>query len=525
MIQFRLLLILSAVGFGAAACGGGGSSGGGGTGGGNGGGNQNTPCPAPTQIQPDSVTQGSLATTDCSVVRLFPTETGDQSLLDQYLLTLVSAGELTVRLESAEFDAYLAVFDTNPPSGAPIYEDDDGGGNLDSLLVMQLGAGTYVIVANSATITAVTGTYTLTTSFKPIVWLPTDLSSAPTPRTNHSAVWTGPEMIVWGGDDGNAIAKNDGGRYDLQNDIWTATPSAGAPVPRTQHSVNWNGTEMLVWGGYSGAPAFVTLGDGGRYSPQTNSWAGISLVGAPAPRFGHTTVWTGDEMIVWGGFACAACANGELGTGGRYDPATDTWTPVSMVGAPAARGNHSAIWTGTNMIVWGGETDGGNATLTLLNSGGSYDPATDTWTSLSLVSAPLPTRCHSAVWTGNAMLVFGGQNDGNLACGTSTTNALASYDPATDTWTDLVDAPVASSISGPRAIWTGDRMVVWFESTGARYDPVTDSWAGIDPTGAPEPRRHHTLLWTGDAMVTWGGDYAGTLNSGGIYLPAFDQTP
>lgn len=499
--------------------------GGGGGGDGNGGGNPGAPCPAPVQIQPDSVTQGSLATSDCSVERLFPAATGDQSLLDQYVVTLPRNGELTIRLASTQFDAFLAVFIGNPPVLPPAYEDDDSGGNLDALLVLQLNAGTYVIIANSATSTPVTGAYTLTLSFRPVVWSPTTATSAPDARTAHSAVWAGSEMIIWGGDDNNALTKNDGSRYNVQNDAWSATGSAGAPAPRSGHTAVWTDNEMLVWGGLTGAPTFVTHGDGAGYAPQTDSWSGISLVAAPTPRWGHTAVWTGTEMIVWGGFACIGCANGELGTGGRYDPATDSWTPISLNGAPAARGNHSAVWTGTHMIVWGGENDGGNASLTLLDTGGAYDPVTDSWTALSTVSAPLPARCHASVWTGTLMLVFGGQNNGNLGCGTSTTNALAAYDPVLDTWLDLVDAPVSSTISGPQAIWTGDTMIVWFESTGARYDAVNDSWAGIDPDGAPESRRHHTLVWTGEDMITWGGDFAGPLASGGVYTPALDQTP
>lgn len=524
MNKLRCLSLLSTLILATAGCGGGGGGGGGGNSGG--GGNQGVPCSAPTQIQPNSVTQGSLlATTDCSVVRLFPSETGDQSLLDQYVVTLPANGELTIRLESTQFDVYLLLFDTNPPVLPSTFEDDDSGGNLNALLVVWLNAGTYIIIANSATLTAVTGAYTLTTSFVPTVWSPTSDVSAPAPRTEHSAVWTGSEMIVWGGNDGNSGAKNDGGRYDPNTDSWSATATADAPAPRSGHSAVWTGNEFLAWGGFSGASEFVALGDGAGYSPQTDSWSEISIVDAPTPRLGHTTVWTGAEMIVWGGFACSACANGELGTGARYDPATDTWTPISVIGAPAARGNHAAVWTGSHMIVWGGQYDDDNAALTLLNTGGSYNPATDTWTALSDVAAPLPTRCHSAVWTGNEMLVFGGQNDSNLACGLSTTNALAAYNSTTDAWTDLVDAPVASNISGPKAIWTGDTMVVWFESTGARYDVVSDRWAGIDADGAPESRRNHTLIWTGEQMITWGGNFAGPLNSGGGYTPGLDETP
>jgi hypothetical protein len=32
----------------------------------------------------------------------------------------------------------------------------------------------------------------------------------------------------------------------------------------------------------------------------------------------------------------------------------DTWTPTNLTGAPDARGSHTAVWTGSEMIVWGG---------------------------------------------------------------------------------------------------------------------------------------------------------------------------
>ena len=48
-------------------------------------------------------------------------------------------------------------------------------------------------------------------------------------------------------------------------------------------------------------------------------------------------------MVVWGGYGSSISLN----TGGRYDPATDTWTPTSTVGAPSARSYHTAVWTGS----------------------------------------------------------------------------------------------------------------------------------------------------------------------------------
>ena len=55
-------------------------------------------------------------------------------------------------------------------------------------------------------------------------------------------------------------------------------------------------------------------------------------------------------MIVWGGVSNGGYSN----TGGRYNPSTDSWTATSTTNAPISRYYHSAIWTGSEMIIWGG---------------------------------------------------------------------------------------------------------------------------------------------------------------------------
>src|SRR5262249_9021278 len=81
-----------------------------------------------------------------------------------------------------------------------------------------------------------------------------------------------------------------------------------------------------------------------------DSWTASSTTNAPSGRYGHTVVWTGSEMIVWGGYDGSMYFN----TGRRYNPSTDTWTATSTTNAPSARYNHTAVWTGSAMIVWGG---------------------------------------------------------------------------------------------------------------------------------------------------------------------------
>ena len=127
-----------------------------------------------------------------------------------------------------------------------------------------------------------------------------------------------------------------------------------------------------------------------------DTWTTTTTTSTPSGRRLHTAVWTGSEMIVWGG------DNGG-NTGGRYTPSTDTWTPTSLNNAPTARESQTAVWTGTEMIVWGGLSDSG-----ALNTGGRYNPGTDTWTAISTTNAPTGRYLHTAVWTGSEMIVWGG---------------------------------------------------------------------------------------------------------------------
>ena len=137
------------------------------------------------------------------------------------------------------------------------------------------------------------------------------------PRSNHTAVWTGSQMIVWGGSS-NGVVVNSGARYDPATDTWAAISSNGAPFVHWP-TVVWTGTQMLIWDG--AAPD-----SGARYDPTTDRWSPISAIGAPSSRNNHTTVWAGNVMVVWGGSDLNTNAN--VNTGGRYDPATDHWLPV-----------------------------------------------------------------------------------------------------------------------------------------------------------------------------------------------------
>src|SRR5205807_1279875 len=147
------------------------------------------------------------------------------------------------------------------------------------------------------------------------------------------------------------------------DDSWTATSSTNAPSDRFDHTAVWTGSQMIVWGGVN----FIgfTFNTGGKYNPSTNTWTATTTANAPATRTGHTAVWTGSEMIIWGGWNGLSSL---FNSGGKYNPVTDSWTDTSTSNAPSGRYGHTAVWTGSEMIVWGGVNNVGNA----LGDGGRY---------------------------------------------------------------------------------------------------------------------------------------------------------
>ena len=170
------------------------------------------------------------------------------------------------------------------------------------------------------------------------------------------------------------------------DDTWTATP--GSPDLRELHTAVWTGSEMIIWGGYIG----IGVNTGGRYNPATDSWTNTSITNAPTARWYHTAVWSGNQMIVWGGYDGTF-----LNTGARYDPSTDSWTATSPTGAPGSRDLHTAVWTGSEMILWGGYNGSD-----IINTGGRYNPSTDSWTATSTSNAPSPSLPHRSLdWQRN----------------------------------------------------------------------------------------------------------------------------
>jgi hypothetical protein len=350
-------------------------------------------------------------------------------------------------------------------------------------------------------------------------WLPTPSSGAPEARNRYAMAWIGSKIFIFGG---NGIpAYGNGFLYDPIADAWSPISAISAPSPRANIPAIWTGSQVLVWGGNNYAGSHFN--DGAKYDPVMDAWTPITTSGAPSARVYQFSVWTGQEMLVWGGTAVWNGSLAGLADGARYNPTANAWTPITTNNAPAGRHNEigyfDTVWTGEEMIVWGGMNGAG----TFYSDGARYNPFTDTWTTMSNLSAPAPREGHTTVWTGTEMIIWGGgwnslpwQNTGGR------------YHVANNSWTPTSLAGAPTRRAGHAAVWTGKAMMIWggfnipdgYFNTGGLYDPATDQWTATSMEGAPLARSNIQAVWTGAEFIFWGGySSSGYWGDGGRYVP------
>lgn len=318
---------------------------------------------------------------------------------------------------------------------------------------------------------------------------------APAPivgRSGHSAIWTGSEMIVWGGDDGRS-SRDDGAAYDPTTDTWRAI--AQAPIEaRANQAAVWTGSEMLVWGGGN---RMETFADGAAYDPTTDTWRRI----AAAPRTGATdpvSVWTGREWIL---------TERQPASGGptredssrllAYDPATDHWRTLPR--APVAGGYiDDGVWTGRDVLftVLPGFPLPTDPAVRLVR----YDPTTDRW------SEP------DAIIAGSHDDSTGSLPRPELVQLDHTTLVLSSAD-FTSLAISAEGAVREIASSGPALMGTtlaaGDVVVQWGSGLVNTYLPDGDRWIDAATGNVPaELVQGEQPVWTGRVLLVWGGSVA-----------------
>jgi N-acetylneuraminic acid mutarotase len=232
------------------------------------------------------------------------------------------------------------------------------------------------------------------------------------PRFGARAVWTGTRLVVWGGasaeagEDPPPLA--DGAAYDPGSNRWTKLAPALLSGRIAPLGAARAGAALLSWGlGPVEGDKRTPAADSALYDPAHNRWSPIA--GVPVPAKG---TWCLDAPGCVGVDAGARVVF--AGQGLAWDPTANRWSAIAAgpFADPFLEGKAPA-WTGSRVMLWGGGTTRGPADappVTVNGGGAAYDPAADRWEALP--AAPLAARARaSAVWTGREFIVWGGEAD------------------------------------------------------------------------------------------------------------------
>lgn len=314
-------------------------------------------------------------------------------------------------------------------------------------------------------------------------------------RNNFVSAWTGKEALIWAGSSaaiGRSDQLEDGARFDPMTSGWT--PIAAKPPefisPARRFVGAWSQGVLFAWG------AGPTVG---LYAPETDTWTVVSPGGYPSVFDGASITALGGSVYVWGGIEYLPQA---LAKGNRFDLSTGTWQAISANGSPRPRLYHQGIAANDRLIAWGGVSS--TQPDVLVDGGDIYDPAAGAWTQIPPAPNDVGRRFPSTVvWSGTELIVWGGKSESGDEHGDG-----AAYNPSSHTWRVIALGPSARATAA--AVWTGREMLVYgggdyLLAEVWLYDPVLDRWRHEAVCDAPEFFYPTVPYWTGtDALFITG---------------------
>lgn len=254
-------------------------------------------------------------------------------------------------------------------------------------------------------------------------------------------------------------------------------PSRLDPGPlsvRGDAAVVWTGREVVVWGGdveafnMGLAGGDRALRDGAAYDPMTGRWRMLASSPLPASSVTARATWTGEQVVVVRG-----------GSAASWDPVTDTWTSLPSPGVDLGddRGVGELVWTGQEVLA--------------PDIGRRWAFGDDRWKEMADRSVALERP--SATWTGDRLVQVG------LAGGVR----MLSYDPGADGWDELSPPPDVSGLASDVA-WDG-REVVAIDSQlrAAAYDPSATSWRVLPDVPVQEWEGFPSIVVAGGRTVAF----------------------
>jgi hypothetical protein len=300
---------------------------------------------------------------------------------------------------------------------------------------------------------------------------------------------------------------------------WQPIATAGAPVPRSSHAAAFVAGKFVVLGG--GEFEQPGLTSCGAYDPVTDRWSAIAPL--QTGRCLHRAVSTGTEIYTFGGLTLCTSNGGQTVPGmERFvpDAGAGTWTSVTAPGAPLPRYNLNMVWTGSAVMVYGGS----DLTQVSLPTGGLFNPSTSQWTDASCGLEACNRTAGALFMLGAGVHFMGGEYNPDypdwFGNGGIPTSGLA-YDPTTNVWSSWPHPEgTMGSLNGPQAD-DGRRIYFPTGESVAIFDRV-HGWQSRDYSPMPTTFCGHNAAyaWSGSELIGWSGNCSPSATEvGGRYQP------
>lgn len=295
--------------------------------------------------------------------------------------------------------------------------------------------------------------------------------------SESSAIWNGTRAYIFGGttdDGGERTSSLQIYEFDPEGPtVQQAGTLPGAPVTndgRTATSAVWDDDKLVayVFGGKTGidpGPGDPThLTEIVEWDPAAGGEGDAHSASFGSPRSGTSAVWTGDVAYIFGG----RNLTGYLPDIIKFDPgASEPLTKVANLPEPMAE--TSAVWTGSEAYIFGGEDAQGAAQDWVVR----FEPGSGAeFVDGGATSLEEKRASPSAVWTGTEAFVIGGDKEAS----STNSGARKSSDrfvpgSGVDAWHDL-----DSTRWGTSAVFDGEDTAYVFggDDDGTLLDDIAN---------------------------------------------------
>ncbi|MDB5288890.1 MAG: Kelch repeat-containing protein [Phycisphaerales bacterium] len=256
-------------------------------------------------------------------------------------------------------------------------------------------------------------------SYDPVSGVWTSLGNIPIPETHCGVAVDEQAGIIYfvGGLRGlyPGTATTDVYSYNTKSNTWTRLPSL--PMPLAAGEADLVNGKLHYLGGNIGQDRSTDSGihlvlDLSAVAAGTATWQ--TAADLPDPRDHFSSVVLNGQIYTFGGEVGHDTLHLQQTDAHRYDPSTDTWTPIASLPIPRSHAESSAFVSNGKIFVAGGQVDDFLATATMLE----YDPAADRW--YLLPNLPMPLEGTIVQASGDKLIVTTGYDgiSGNASSAT-----------------------------------------------------------------------------------------------------------